>query len=105
MVPMPVPRGSLTQKAENRLEARWPAIVAALAIGTLMFALPEPLTLGPAWLLLAVIVVLMIPTTIFHRAGRHDLNDILGYTMLGLITVAVFSSLVLLITRLPGHKD
>ena len=92
-------------QARKRLESRWPAIVAALATGALFYAIPEDLTLGPAWLLFVIVAALMVPTTLTHRAGRYDLNQILGYTMLSVITAAVLSSLVLLIMRLPAHKD
>ena len=43
------------------LISRWTAILAALAIGVLYLALPEYLTIGPNWLLLVVIAVLIIP--------------------------------------------
>ena len=84
---------------------RWPAILAALAISTLYYALPEHLTLGPGWWLFAITAGLLIPTTLTHRMGRADWNEILGYTLLGVITVGLVSSLALLVMRLPMHKD
>jgi len=56
------------------IEPRWPALLAILAVGALYSALPGALRLGPYWLLLAVVCVLMIPTAIAHRTGRHKLN-------------------------------
>src|SRR5437879_5876591 len=86
-------------------EPRWLAIMAALAVGTLEYVLPEPLTVGPGWVALAVVFVLLIPATISHRAGNLRLNDIFGYATLGVLTVMVASSLVLLVMRLPSKAD
>lgn len=89
----------------RRKEPRWPALVAALAVGVLFWAMPESLTVGPAWLMLVIVALLLIPASIFHRVGRSDLNDIFAYTNLAAITLGMISSLVLLIMRLPAHKD
>jgi hypothetical protein len=99
------PTRDLRGKARKQVEGRWPAVIASLATGLLFYALPESLTLGPGWLLFAIVAALMIPTTLSHKAGRVDLNTIFGYSILAVITAAVFSSLVLLIMRLPGHKE
>ncbi len=74
---------------------RWPALLAALAICGLYFSLPEHLTFGPGWLLAAVSIALLIPTTIFHRKGHAELNEIFGYANLAVITLGLISSLVL----------
>ncbi len=79
--------------------------MAALAICGLNYALPEHLTVGPGWLLAAVTVALLIPTTIFHRKGRTHLNELFAYASLTAITLGLISSLVLLVRRLPLHKD
>jgi hypothetical protein len=102
---MHVPGRDLTIKAGRGVQARWPAVVAALATGVLFYAIPESLTLGPGWLPFVLIVVLLVPTDLTHRAGRVGLNDVLAYTTLGVITLAVVSSLVLLVARLPAHKE
>jgi hypothetical protein len=46
-------------------ELHWPAFVAMLAAAGVYLALPAPLSLGPSWLLLAVIVLLLIPIVSF----------------------------------------
>jgi hypothetical protein len=102
---MNVPGQELRSKARRQVEARWPAIIASLATGMLFYAMPESLTIGPDWLLLVVIAALMIPTSLAHKAGRVGLNTIFGYSILAVITVAVLSLLILLITRLPAHKE
>lgn len=102
---MKVPVHDLRNKARKQVEARWPALVASLATGVLFYAIPESLTVGPDWLLLVVIAALMIPTSLAHKTGRLGLNKIFGYSVLMVITLAVLSSLILLITRLPAHKE
>jgi uncharacterized membrane protein len=86
-------------------EPRWPALIAALATGVLFYAIPETLTVGPRWLLFVLIGVLMIPTSLTHRAGRANLNELFSYISLSVITLGVISSLILLIVRLPAHKE
>lgn len=56
--------------------SRWPVVGALLAICGFYYLLPEPLTLGPGWLLLTVSVALLIPTVLTHRAGHTHLNEI-----------------------------
>lgn len=89
----------------RRREPRWPAVVAGFAVGVLFLAMPESLTVGPAWLMLGIIALLMVPTSVSYRVGRTELNQIFAYTLLTAITLGLISSLTLLIVRLPTHKD
>ena len=82
----------------------WPALLAVLAIGGLHLALPDSLTLGPPWLLLVVVSVLMIPVVMARLRGSYALNQILGYVILGVVTVAMVWSLTLLIRSLLYHQ-
>lgn len=59
-------------------EPRWPAFIAIVAVGGLYLALPTYLTIGPRWLFPAVVMALLVPTVISHRAGKHHINRILG---------------------------
>jgi hypothetical protein len=86
-------------------EPRWPAVVAAVGVGFLYYSLPEQLTYGPGWLLLAVTVVLLVPVVLSNRQGHSKVNQFFAYACLGVITLALISSLALLIMRLPTHKD
>jgi uncharacterized membrane protein len=95
----------ITLEAGRQVQARWPAVLASLAVGALSYAMPESLTIGPGWLPFALILILLIPIGFSYRTGRAWLNDVLAYVVLGVITVAVASSLILLITRLPAHKE
>src|SRR5512144_1331270 len=82
-------------------EARWRARVALLGIGGVMLALPHKLVFGPRWLVLALVVALLVPTTILLRAGRHRWDRILGYAISIVVTMSLMGSLLLLILRLP----
>jgi hypothetical protein len=85
-------------------EPRWPAVLAALAVGVLHYSMPPTLTVGPDWLTLGLVTVLLIPTTITHRMGNRHLNEIFAYSFLTVITLALFSSVVLLVRSLPDHS-
>lgn len=86
-------------------EPRWPAIVAGLAVGGLYMALPENLSFGPRWLLMAVVMVLELPLIVSRRRGHHNFNQILGHILLAFITLFMIASLALLVHALPLHKE
>ncbi len=92
----------LSQKTRSN-EPRWPSGVAVVAIGGLLTALPSSLVAGPRWLSLATVLVLLVPTIISHRIGRHSLNQILGYVVNGVVTLAMIASLALLIAAVTAH--
>jgi hypothetical protein len=89
----------------RRPEPRWPASVALLAVAGLRFALPESLSIGPDWLLLAVVSGLIIPIVWAHYRGLNMLSRILGYLLNAIVTVDMIWSLGLLIAALPTHKE
>lgn len=86
-------------------EPRWPVLVALAAIGGLYAALPSRLAVIPYWQLLLVIIVLLIPAIIARMKDRHHLNQVLGYIVNGVITLALISSLVLLVRALPTRQE
>lgn len=86
-------------------EPRWPALVAAMAVGIVYYAVPRQLTVGPPWLLLVVTGVLFAATFFFHRVRRVELNERFGYAGMAVITLALMTSLSRLIIRPPGHTD
>jgi hypothetical protein len=85
-------------------EPRWPALAAALGTGVLFYVLPEDLTAGPGWLPFVLTTMILVPAVAFRRAGRLRLNEVLSCIGLGVITLALVSSIVLLVMRLPGYK-
>ncbi|HEX3469831.1 MAG TPA: hypothetical protein VHT28_01490 [Silvibacterium sp.] len=89
----------------KRLEPRWPAMLALFAVGGLRLAIPEYLSVGPDWLLIVVVGLLMIPT-VWARYRKLDvLNKILGYVLTSIVTADMVWSLCLLVAALPSHKQ
>ncbi len=76
-----------------------------LADAILYLALPERLSVGPRWLLLAIILVLVIPIVFTYQLGHYNITRILTFAANGAITLALIGSLVLLVQGLPHHKD
>ena len=87
----------------NVREPRWPAFVAMLAAAGVYLALPENLSVGPSWLLLAIVVILLIPILATYRYGRYKATRILTLIVNGIITVAMIASLILLVKGIPAH--
>lgn len=95
----------MSTKSKVRVEPRWPAMLALLAIAGLRFALPESLSYGPDWLLLVVLLVLAIPLAFAHRRRLNTLNRILGIVVTSIVTLDMIWSLGLLISGLAAHKQ
>jgi hypothetical protein len=86
-------------------EPRWPAWIAILAVGGLYTALPPYLMVGPRWLFLIIVLVLMLPVIISHFRDHHLLNRVFGFVVTGVVTLAMIVSVILLISALPSHKE
>jgi hypothetical protein len=89
----------------DKPEPRWQAFLAMAAVGGVYLALPRELVIGPTWLLPTVIAVLLAPTIVTHRMGRHSFNHALGIVNNGIITVALIGSVSLLVATLASHKQ
>ena len=76
-----------------------------LSAAGVFWALPEPLSLGPGWLLLALIFVLMIPIVITNKRGHFKVTRMLTFIALALITVSLIASLIFLIQGIPSHRE
>jgi hypothetical protein len=98
-----IEEGDTSTHIKIEREPRWPALVALLAAGVLYLAMPEPLSVGPSWMLLAIILVLLIPITVAHRSGYYKASHILVFAANILITVAMISSLGYLIYGIERH--
>jgi hypothetical protein len=86
-------------------EPRWPAFVALLADASVYLALPERLSVGPRWLLLVIVFVLLVPIVHSYRIKRYDVARVLTFGATGAITIALVASLALLIQGLPKHLE
>jgi hypothetical protein len=76
-----------------------------LAAAGVYLALPEPLSLGPSWLLLVIIVLLLIPIGVSYRRGFYKVTRILTFAANGFITIAMIASLILLVRGIPLHLE
>lgn len=94
-----------TDPGPNQYEPRWPAMLALFAIGGLQFALPESLSLGPRWLLLPFVAVLVVATVLARYRGDHRLNQVLGFTSNAIVTADLAWSLSKLVLALPSHRE
>ncbi len=74
-------------------ETRWPAAIAIIGLGGSSLALPEDLVPGPRWLVPIAIAMLLVPALIAHAAGRHHLDQLLGYGISIVVTLALVASL------------
>ena len=87
--------------------SKWTVLLGILAIGLLYFALPEKLTIGPSWLLLAIEGIVIIPLIFIRRSG-HPLAPktirILALVLLGAVTIGLIGSVAQLILNLPTEK-
>jgi hypothetical protein len=79
--------------------------MAIAAVGLLNMILPEPLSAGPFWLLLAVVTVLLVPTILAQRLGKYGLNQKLGYVLLGIVTAFLIYSVCELILAMTEHRE
>jgi uncharacterized membrane protein len=86
-------------------EPRWPATVALLAIGMLQFALPRSMTVGPPWMLLVIVCVLLVPIIVSRRRGLHQINHLFGLVLALIITAELVVAVLLLAAALPTHSE
>jgi len=86
-------------------EPRWPSLIAMLAAASVDLALPEPLSVGPSWLLLAITLALAIPITIATLKRNHQVSRVLSLVANAVITVAMVASLILLVRGIPHHLE
>jgi len=91
--------------ARTAYPPRWPAALAVASVGLLNMILPEPLSAGPFWLLLVIVLVLLVPLILSHRLGKFALNQRLGYMLLSIVTVFLIYSVCALILAMTEHRE
>jgi uncharacterized membrane protein len=89
----------------KRIEPRWPAMIALLAAGGLRLELPHSLSVGPDWLMLVILSILIVAYLAARRFKSYALCMVLGYGQLAIVTADMAFSLYLLIAALPAHKQ
>lgn len=88
--------------------SRLAVLFAVLGSGVLYALLPEHLTLGPSWLLLAIEGVIMLPVTVLWIMGRplpYALTRKIVLFVLGLITIALIIGVALFVITLPNRQQ
>ena len=80
-------------------------MIALVAVGGLRLALPHELSVGPDWLLLAVVGVLIALYALSRQFGPHALSSFFGYALVAIVTADMAWSLVLLVQALPSHRE
>ena len=80
-------------------------MVALLAVGGLRLALPHRLSVGPDWLLLAVIGALVALYFAARALNQLAVCIAVGYLQLAVVTADMTWSLYLLLAALPAHKQ
>jgi hypothetical protein len=80
-------------------------MVALIAVGGLRLALPHELSVGPDWLLLAVIGVLTLLYGVSCEFENHRVSTFLGYLVIAIVTADMAWSLCLLVVALPTHSQ
>jgi hypothetical protein len=81
------------QPSRATKETRWPAAIAIVGLGGSSLALPDSLVPGPRWLVPIAVAVLLVPTILAHSAGKHRLDQTLGYAISIVVTLALVASL------------
>jgi hypothetical protein len=79
--------------------------MALLSVGALHFALPESMTIGPDWLLIVLVCLLMVPVIVARRMGQSNVNQWIGYSVVALLTLDMIWSIFRLISALPSHRE
>lgn len=86
-------------------EPRWPVALAMFAAAALPFALPRSLSIFPQWIVAVVAVALIVGAAAGHVLNQPRMNQLFGYSVLVMLTVAMLYSLVTLIIALPKHAE
>jgi uncharacterized membrane protein len=79
---------------------RWPGAASLLVIGLVYAVLREDLRVAPSFLLLVLVALLLAPILYAQVRGRHHMSHLLGLALVCLATLAVGTSVILLVVVL-----
>jgi hypothetical protein len=102
------PANQPNAKPQAPMAPRWAALVGILAFGLLYATLPDRVTIGPGWLLLAIEAVLLIPllvSGIMQRPLRNEVIRILIFALLAIVTIALIGGIILFVLTLPSKSS
>ena len=86
-------------------EPRWPVALALLAAAGLHFVLPRSLVMGPPWLVLGTVAVLIALAYVARYQGWWTWNELAGYAALAVLTAALAFGLGGLLYALPRRLE
>ena len=98
---MPSPSTEMTRAPEPR----WPVALALLAAAALHFVLPRSLVMGPPWMVLGTVALLIVAATYARWRHKWWLNETLSYIALGVLTAALIFGLGALLWALPRRLE
>lgn len=82
---------------------RWPVTVSFILLGALYSFLTEELTVGPGWLLLPLVGLLILLVIFSVLSQNHALARFLALFTTSLITLALLVSVILMLKSLVAH--
>jgi hypothetical protein len=82
---------------------RWSYLLAILVIGILFSILSENVTLGPSWMVPLIAFILLIPLGLAVFKRHHKWTRIIAFSIMGLVTVGLVSSVIFLVLNLFSH--
>jgi hypothetical protein len=82
---------------------RWSYLIAILVIGILFSILSENLTIGPSWLVPLIAFILLFPLSLAVFRGHHKWTRIIAFSITGLVTLGLVSSVIFLVLNLFSH--
>jgi uncharacterized membrane protein len=85
------------EKVPVVVEGLMPAFSASLIAAVLYGLLPSPIALGPSWILLVTMTLLMSLLAVLRQTGRFRLAHYLGHTSTALMTCFIAYSLICLV--------
>jgi len=98
----PMVHATLPTHQPQRTVSRWPAALALVLIGAGYLILSDRFRIGPPWLVLLLVVVFLVPINITRRLRAFRLTRALILGIIALVTVAVVTSALFLVTQLVG---
>ncbi len=92
-------------KTTDTPEPRWQVLLALLAAAGINLSLPSWLSFTPRWVFPGVVLLLLVPSIVTHRAQRYRVNHCLGLAINTVLTIALISSVVMLISGIALQKE
>ena len=79
-------------------------MLAAASAVALHFALPPAIRFGPPWIVAGCVSALVVGAAVTRRLGMHRANNIMGYSVLAVLTIGMMFGVSALVGALVHHK-